>query len=71
MRFKIGVLLIIANFFMTISAAFVLAYGSYGAFQLSSLIYGASWVVLGIGVFLAGKKGYRYSKKIMQRWYSW
>ena len=38
-------------------------------FYLGFLIYGFSWIMLGIGVLLAGPEGVRYSRILLERFF--
>jgi hypothetical protein len=48
-------------------AAAGLAYDRPLVIFLGAVLYSASWLMLGVGIWLAGKKGVAYSKELWNR----
>jgi len=72
LRFYVGILLLMANQplgWLALLICNALAIGRHSIFftYLGFTLYALSWVVLGVGVLLAGPEGVRYSRLLMKR----
>ena len=74
LRFKIGVVLLVANVPIGIGGA-ILAAGVGAAtghrnlgITLGVAIYATSWGMLGLGIVMAGREGLDYVKRLRTRW---
>lgn len=71
-RFWVGVALILGNSpvgwgLMFLFAALAAATAANALYVVGAAAYGASWLMLGLGLFLAGPEGYRYSRAFVGR----
>ena len=70
--FCIGIVLLTTNQplgwgAMLICDALALKHHDTNYFYLGFLIYGLSWIMLGIGVLMAGPEGVKYSRILLRR----
>jgi len=75
-RFKIGLFFLLFNIPFGLGGAGICAAmalkSTHPGFytMLGATIYISSWIMLGIGILLAGKEGYFLSKKIIKSYFS-
>ena len=70
-RFLIGVIIISVSFFLgwpvlALTGTMALIHGPIW-FMIGGGVYGASWVMLGVGFILAGPAGIRYAKELIKK----
>ena len=72
-KFKIGIILLILNFALAGLAVIILAIGAGTRngiyFYLSAGCYALSWIVFGLGLFLAGPHSLRFTKALIHKWF--
>ncbi len=74
--FKVGLVLLIINvplgwMFLALGSVLTVKFKSKAVLYLFSSLYASTWVMLGLGVLLAGPKGYRIAKKKLSMFKFW
>ncbi|MFZ5514996.1 MAG: hypothetical protein ACOY90_00050 [Candidatus Zhuqueibacterota bacterium] len=70
--FNIGIALILASYpvwaISLILGGFAISHSSRNLYIAAGIFYVSNWLLFGIGLFLAGMEGYRYSKKLIRKY---
>lgn len=72
-RFFIGVKIIVVSFILGwpvlfLTAALTVVFGRFWA-VLGGIVYAISWIMLGIGILLAGVEGVKFAKEWVRKKY--
>lgn len=75
-RFVVGVVLLVINVpfgygGMAVCAALAASHPDRVKYYtvVGGSVYALSWIMLGLGAWLAGPEGVRYSKELMRKWF--